>query len=64
MFAKYEIISKNTKTVDPKYIYSCDKLKELYKICSINKSNDCNLIKDKLVKQCNNYKNSIYESTN
>ena len=50
MLSKYEIISKNTKTVDPKYIYSCDKLKELYKICSINKTNDCNLIKYKLHK--------------
>lgn len=64
MLSKYEIISKNTIVVNPKFTYSCDKLKELYKICSINKSNDCDLIKDKLFKQCNNYKNSIYESTN
>mgnify|MGYP001353140714 CR=1 FL=1 len=64
MFAKYEIISQNTKVINPRYNYTCKKLKELYKICSINKNNNCEMIKDKISKECNNYKSSIYESTN
>ena len=64
MFAKYEIISRNTKVINPKNSYSCEKLKELYKICSINTNNNCEIIKDRILKECNNYKNNIYESAN
>jgi hypothetical protein len=64
MLAKYEIMNKNTTIVNPKYNYSCEKLEELYKICSINKNNNCQLIKHKINKECKKYKNNIYESTN